>query len=1116
MRRFLPLTVISAIALAALPSHAAPTAKVETTAGEGSVQASAESMITAQAKEKPRPNIHKAESEHPGTPAIRGPKLPEAVRAHLKAQLDARIERDLVQIHALRAEAIGLLTTFIKEAPRDTPEMPEAMMRLGELLWENERESVVDRFKEWEKKPVDQRGPAPDINYAISRDLFGKVLRDYPWFPQYDLTLYVDGFLATEQGKSDEAFERFTRILKEFPHSRFTADAHMARAETYFNKPDYQTALTEYEEVLKFPDKPDLVGLAYFKSAWCYWRLGNTDEATKRFVKVFEVTDTTTGRPGVNVAQQKALDELQGEALKYLVEVFTEDDKNTAQDMYDFLTKIRGDRFAGKIVRALAVTYYDNAHYERGIEANELLLKLEPTAREGGDWMMQIAQGYSWLEDYPHLKATYDRMLSSYLPGGAWARTQADPANVQKTSEKIEKQLREHALYLNGKAQKDKTSTAEFEGAANLYDAYLSKFSKEPKAFQIEYYLAEIDFRRLNKDTGAATHYMNAAREMPGEVDTTAPGDPLKRHDAIYNAIASLERVRVAELEARKAKGGGLESETDTKFAEALALYQQLYPNDAKIPELLYRRRQALLRLPGVRSRREAVGILLEKYPNNELSGKAGELIIDSFVKSKNYENTETWARKLKAHPAFRDQKHQAKLEELIVQSMFRQGEQKATANDHAGATGAYLRAAKEYPKDPRAAQAAVSAETEARLAGDVTSLKEAATLITGKDYRDKPESPMGAWTAATTLQAMGLFEDAAEFNEAITSNVEAHVPVYTRYEHAKDAAYNAVVLRVATNDHDKAINDGNKFLTLYSNAPEADEVVFQMGRAHQDSGHTKDAADLYKRYLARGSRNQDHRVQGFVLLAKAQLKGDDAKGAEQSLTAAAHMGKQLKATLGADGRFAAAQARYMQGERVLAKFEAIKIEGDVKQLGKRLKEKAELLKQAATVFLDVVSFGVAEWTTAALYQVGHTYETFAKSLKDAPVPAEAKTDQEKEEFTSQIETFLVPIEERALDAYDNGWKKATDLRIYNQWTAKMRDALGRLNAELFPPFKEIGFEVRSEGPSPLPALMDAPRRGLDAEKQSSTQTATVTVIPAKDDKKPTTTTTTKPPAGKK
>ena len=42
---------------------------------------------------------------------------------------------------------------------------------------------------------------------------------------------------------------------------------------------------------------------------------------------------------------------------------------------------------------------------------------------------------------------------------------------------------------------------------------------------------------------------------------------------------------------------------------------------------------------------------------------------------------------------------------------------------------------------------------------------------------------------------------------------------------------------------------------------------------------------------------------------------------------------------------------------------------------------------------------------------------------------------------------------------------------------------------------------MRSEGPSPLPALIDAPRRGVEAEKASSTQTAQVTVIPAKEEK---------------
>jgi hypothetical protein len=217
------------------------------------------------------------------------------------------------------------------------------------------------------------------------------------------------------------------------------------------------------------------------------------------------------------------------------------------------------------------------------------------------------------------------------------------------------------------------------------------------------------------------------------------------------------------------------------------------------------------------------------------------------------------------------------------------------------------------------------------------------------------------------------------------------------------------------------------------------------------------------------------------VLLAVAQLKSGDEKGADTSLETAVSTAKHHGRDLGPDGKYAAARARYMEGERVLARFEQIQIQGDVKQLSGRLKQKAELLKQASTIFLDTVSLAVAEWSTAALYQIGRTYEVFAKAMRDAPPPANL-SDQEKEAYQAQIDEFVVPIEEKSLEAYENGWKRAVELGIYNQWTAKMREALGRLNAELYPPMKEIGFEVRSQGPLPFPPLLDGPKRGPEPE----------------------------------
>ncbi len=1062
------------------PPDTAPGASVPATS---SVRAAAETAIVANPVAKPGTRRASGTSASGlngpgGRPATNGPKIPEALRKQLEKQLESRIERDITQIRSLRGEAIGLLTTFVGETPREAREMPEALLRLGELKWELEREQFVERFKAWEAKPVDQRGPSIDPNFQPSRDLFARVLKDYPWFSQYDLALYIDGFLAYEQGKQDEALDRFNRILKDYPRSRFVADAHMARAESLFNgKYDYAGALVEYEEVLKYKNS-DLYGLALFKSAWCMWRLGRSEEAAKRFVSVFEVTDAPAGGATSNAAQRKQLDELQAEALKYLVEVFTEDEKNTAQDVYGFLTKIGGDRFAGKVVRALAVQFYDQAHYDRGIEAYELLLKLEPASPEAGGWVLQIAQGYNAVEDWPKLRATYERAVTGFATGSPWAKTQGDPAVVTRQTADVEKQLKEHALQLHAKAQKDKTSKAEFEGAAGLYTVYLSKFEGDKSAFQIHYYLGEIYFHHLDRGNDAATQYMAAARSMPKD---DALKEPLKtqRHDAIYNAIAALERVRFGELEARKKQPAGSafqETEADKKFAEALELYAQLYPNDPALPELFFRQGRQYYDYGVYDSAVKIWGSLLEKFPRSQYALAAGELILDSFNRAKNYENIETWARRLKSAPAFSSDANQKKLDTLIVQAVFKQGEQKAAAGEHGDAARAYLRAAKEFPNDPRAAQACVNAELEAQKAGDTEVLKEAAKLVTGKAYASKPESPHGAWIAATTFQSMGLFAESAEFHEAIAGLADRDHPNYQKYEHAKDAAYNAVVLRVATGEHDKAITNGNRFLAQYGTSADADEVVFQMGKAHQNAGRNKEAADLYRRYLAR-SKNQDHRVQGWVLLATALAKNGDDRGADEALKAAVDIGKHRKNDLGPDGKYAAAHARYMEGERVLEKFDKIQITGDVKQLSGRLKQKAELLKQASALFLDVVSLGVAEWTTAALYQIGRTYETFSKSLKDAPPPS-GLSDADKEQYQTQIDEFVVPIEERSLDAYENGWKKAIDLGIYNQWTAKMREALGRLNAELYPPFKETGFDIRSQGPMPLPPLIDSPRRG--------------------------------------
>ncbi len=999
-------------------------------------------------------------------------QIPERLRKALAARIDSRISWNIGQSKKLRQEALKLLEAFVRETPPKSPDLPEALLRLGELEWEQARDDFLLKFQRWDRSPADSRGEPPSPDYSRARGRFLRVLKHHKTFPEYDLALYVDGFLANEEGKFSEALSRFNKILSWFPNSRFVPDAHMMRAEYEFTKaaPNYRVAYREYEKVLAYKDT-ELYDIALFKSAWTLWRLGRREEAARRFLAVFR--QTSEGGSGQRKRSRAEIDELQREALKNLVAVFVEDEQNSAEDMYRFLKRAGGAKFAGKIVEALAEAFYDQAHYERGIEAYRLLLKLQPTSAHGYEYALKVAQGHSTMEAWRPLAEDYRWIIREYVPkpkhqakGGtqsAWVASQPEKVRARARAA-TEAQLRSDAVGLHAKAQAD-DSESEFKAAALLYGVYLERFAEADAAYEVYFNLGEIHFYRLKDANRAADNYLAAVKKNPkGKLS----------RGALYNALAALEVARAAEFEVDKKKHRTpKETPTDKKLTRAMELYVESYPEDKQVPELLFRQGKLYYDYgvydPAVRQ----WGLLVEKYPRSSYAAGAGELILDSFNKSEDYENIETWARRLKKAPAFQSSAQKAKLDQLIIGAVFKQGEQHAKQGHHKKAAAAYLRAAKEFPKEPRAAQAAVNAEVSARRAADLKTLTQAAELLV-RDHQHRKEAAQGLWIAANTYQELGLFSKAADYHALVVNG-------WPKFEHHKAAAYNAVLLRTTVGEHEKAIESGEKFNKYYRRDPDADEVMFLMGKAHEKAGEVEDARRLYDRY-ARRAKDPNSRIEALVRLASVQKEGSRERA--RALDRAMKVYQQRRSKLDARGRYHAAKARYMQGERALAEYEAVKIEGSVKQLKARLRQKSELLKKAASAFLETAEMGVAEWTTAALYQIGFAYESFAQALLNSPPPKNL-SPEEQELYLQAIDEFVIPIEERGLEAYESGWMKAVELGIFNQWTAKMRAALGRLNSELYPPLKEIGFRLRSKSPLPFPELIEAPRRSEKGHSQS-------------------------------
>lgn len=996
------------------------------------------------------------------------PATTEGTRKRLGEELLERMlrEREALVVER-RKQGIARLRTFIREQKKSSPYMADALLRLAELQWEEARASYIEAYEAWQKVPKASRSPTPPTaNISEPLRLYDRILKDYPRFERNDLVLYMKGYALVEAGRTNEALEAYRRIIQEHPKSRFLPDAHMAFAESYFlGSYDYKAALAEYEQVLKHPES-ELSDLALFKSAWCLWKLNRVTEAATRFRRVLDLGEATHR---MSSERRRRLMELQDEALEYLIQVFTEDERNTAADLHRFLSQIGGERYAGKVLRRLSRTFFDQSRYDRAIEAYTMLLESEPSSPHAPQNQRQIAAAYDQMDDAAKTIEALGVLCTKYAPNSEWARHQGDPSVLERASRMAERAVRRQALRYHQRAQKEK-SDAHFGYAASLYRIHVQRFADSPFNYEVTFYLGEILFHRLKQYQEAGEMYLAAARKNPkGELT----------QDALYNAIIAFEAVRVKELEGCTPEKGAAdaacqETETDRKFSEAIALYIQLYPTDKEVPGILFRQGRMYFDRgiydPAVRQ----FGQLLDSYPNSEYATTAGELVLESFNRAKDYGNIETWARRLKKAPAFQTGDAQRRLDALILQAVFKNGEQLAERGAHAEAAQAYLRAAREFPRDQRAPQAYYNAGLQFQQAG---SLGEAAAAYDGliEQHPGTEEGALGAWTAAEMYESIAQFRDAARYYEAYARS-------FPKAKRNADALYNATVLRLAAGDYARAIEDGQRFSRSHAGHETDDEVRFMVGRAQEQAGDLDDAARTYRTYASRG-KDLDRKVEAQTRLAQVLLRKGDARGAARALAAAVKTGQRNAGKL-EGGRYFAAQARFLQGDQILADFERITIAGDRKSLGRRLQQKSELLRKAAAAYGDVVDFKVAEWVTAALFKIGRSYELFAQSLNDAPIP-DGLNEQEEQAYRDQLAMFVVPIEERALEAYEGGYRRAIELSVYNSWTQQLREGLTRLNDVEYPPLRELGSELSEGHPLTVPAPYDSLRRtgGADAKE---------------------------------
>src|SRR6202012_3709452 len=163
-----------------------------------------------------------------------------------------------------------------------------------------------------------------------------------------------------------------------------------------------------------------------------------------------------------------------------------------------------------------------------------------------------------------------------------------------------------------------------------------TKFGGEPKAYEVHFNLAEVDFFRLDKNFDAATHYMAAAKTIPAS-ETSGPLAAM-RHDALYNALVALSREMDGATASKQAAGNDSFARAADKYTEALDLYAQYYPRDPELPAMFLRQGRYYFDTGNYDSAVKILGSLLEKFPNSEQGREAGETILEACKRATDYQ----------------------------------------------------------------------------------------------------------------------------------------------------------------------------------------------------------------------------------------------------------------------------------------------------------------------------------------------------------------------------------------------------------------------------------------------------------------------------------------------
>ena len=959
---------------------------------------------------------------------------------------------DLKMADDLRLKTIKSINAILSEKKKTKQQNEfELTLRLAELYAERydyirdiELDEYNRNFTTWQKIDAKKRGIEPKLTYKKSEGelqhaitFLRKLVAKFPKHPRSDAALYALG-KAMSRVQDDNAIKYYEMLVKNHPQSPLLPDAYLAMGEFYFDKHQIPQAIDSYQKVMKFKDHRSYP-YAIYKLGWANY---NADPSTLKYEGENYKKAIAAFKLVVKIASQSKVHtnfDLREEAIKDLIMVWADAEDIDGAWKY-FQTIGEKQRFYTMLER-LGNIYMEQGKNEKSIEVYTRLLNESPLRANNPQIYAKVVQLQDLTNNFAGEIDSLKVMSDLYLGDSEWVKAQGIKKDVLADARQtVAKTVHRQSTLMHDRGQKSKNEKM-MALAATGYEIYLKHFAEEPAAYELRFYLAEIQYDQKKYEAASNNYSIVAKANLKGK----------NYKAASLNSVATIASLNETSKFIPVPAAGKVPNPIELPRVKKLYIdridqFVTMNPSDPEGFAMRYTAAQILFDYGQYPKAEERFSKIVKDLPSTKQALASAKMILGFHAERGHWEDVIRYGKSFQQVKVLASNVEFKKFsDEVLKHALFTRALAYEKAGDFTNAAKGFIEFKKSFPRDANADRALYNATQNYFKLGKLED-----SLIISKvildEYPSSKLAPDVVASMAETYEALTSFDKAAESYVRLAAMFPAD-------HRSPIALFNSGTLYKGLKKFDSSVTSFEKVVKSYPSSQYAHDAQFQMAEIKLTRDDKTGALAAYSEFLKKDDVKDDQYWFAFAKATDIRMQLGKTEQAQKDLNKIIRALTRKDAPGAFEARHIVSELVFKSQEGTVRNFKNVNFDNS-DQIEASIQKKQKRLEYLAAQFETIISLGDGEYLVASLYRLGELHENFAQSLFNAKGPS-SSTPAQANKFKSALEQLAFPLKEEANKFYETAYKRSQEIETFTSWTQKAYAKVASLQPQKYPEIAE-------------------------------------------------------------